>query len=223
MDGPTTFVACVGVAIAGIGLWITVPQGFRELQKQARDQRQAVVDRARQLLARLPWWDMPESYDVQPKDSSHGHVSEVVRVTTSKADANIWRSGTSAHERVERLHQMHIALISRVNELERDLREETAAAVGRERKARQEAVAEVELQVGEISRYVRAAQEGQVHVDALGIPVVFVGILFTGVPQVIALGGWASAAVVSGTGILFTSWRASKRNGEDGPETPGGV
>lgn len=214
---PATVVAACGVVVAGLGLWITVPAGFNELGRRGRERAREARELARRLLARLPWVDDPtKGVTLEVSAATSGAFAASASVSVS-ASGSSWSPGTSAHERVERLHGMHLQLARRVSDLDRQLREVVAEQVNEERAARVEAIAELRRQLDELAQALRAAEQAQVEVDALGVPVVLLGLVLTGIPRLVAFAGWASAVPLALVAVVVAvaSARAARQRHAD--------
>jgi hypothetical protein len=128
------------------------------------------------------------------------------------AEGWAWPAGAPADERLEALRQHLIEVEGRLNEVRRQLRDETHA--------REQSVAELERRIrGELEQLqqsIISRDQQSARIDARGLPVIAAGIVLSGLPDDLAgflypLGWlWVIITVVVSVGVSVSAWRDTR-------------
>lgn len=196
----------VGVGIAVVGLVVTAPSGTKKLFVSTWGWLQRRQGQVRHHLARL-----------LPFLRRDGTVQGTTAVGTAmatfggvaSAEGWAWSASSPADERIEALRKHLMEVEGRLNDVRRQLRDET--------RTREQSLAELErrirLELGQLQQSIISRDQQSARIDARGLPVVAAGIVLSGLPDELAgflypLGWlWVIIAVVLCVGATVSAWR----------------
>lgn len=168
----------IGVSVAFVGAVVVSPAGtallVRSLAAQVR--RRAEVVRGR-LGKWIPWFRRTHTLEVH--DAAHGHSAGSLSLSGTGRG---WQPDASPEEKIERLRQWFEELATRLQKTEQGIREE--------RDARSQAISEVTAELRAVSETLQAeiaaSETRSAMTDARALPVVGLGVVLSGIPEVFA-------------------------------------
>lgn len=169
----------VGVAIAVVGSVVVAPTGTVLLWRSATDW---MLQRKHQLCGQLARFLPFLRRDVTIHATSATGAASAFGSATVTVSARAWHPGAPVDERIEALRQHITEVEGQLNEVTRNLREETAS---RERLA-VELKRTLEEKTTELSRLDEEKERESAQIDARGLPVIGFGILLSGIPDELA-------------------------------------
>jgi hypothetical protein len=199
----------VGVGVAVVGLVVTAPSGTKKLVVSTWGWLQRRGNHMRHHLARL----LPF---LRRDGTMHGTTAVGSAVATSwaslSAEGWAWPAAAPADERIEALRKHVLEVEGRLNDVRRQLRDET--------RLREQSVADLErkvrVELEQLQQSIIIRDHQSATVDARGLPVVAAGIILSGLPEELAnflypLGWlWVIVAVGVSVGVTVSAWRDAR-------------
>jgi hypothetical protein len=169
----------VGVITAVIGLVVTAPSGTKKLLSSTWRWLRGLGHQMRHHLAQL----LP----FLRRDGRMQGISAVGSATATSwavlsAEGWAWPASAPADERIEALRKHVIEVEGRLNEVKRQLREETHV--------REQSIAELERRIRadleQLQQLIISRDQQSARIDARGLPVIAAGIVLSGIPDDLA-------------------------------------
>jgi hypothetical protein len=177
----------VGVLIAGLGAYATSPEGAKHLREWVSGWFVRTSRRALRPLSRvLPFGR--RRHTILPKRVAGS--STVSATLTMTASGWAWRPSAPVDVRIEALRAHLVEVEGRLNETVRKAAEEKAAY----EIAVQELLAKFEAEIERLDKLLEVRDREAARIDGRGLPLIFLGILLTAVPEYPTLFlpvGWA--------------------------------
>ena len=199
----------VGVGVAVVGLVVTAPSGTKKLFVSTSGWLQRRGNQVHHHLARLlPFLRR----DATLQGTSAVGTAMATFGAVASAEGWAWPAGSPADERIEALRKHLMEVEGRLNEVRRQLRDET--------RAREQSLTELErrirVELGQLQQSIISRDQQSARIDARGLPVVAAGIVLSGLPEELAgflypLGWlWVFVAVAMAVGVSVSAWRDAR-------------
>ena len=197
----------VGVLAAMVGAVIAAPSGARELVTSTWRWLQRRGNQVHHHLARLlPF--LRRDGTAQGTSAVGSAIATSWAVLTAEGWA--WPASAPTDERIEALRKHILEVEGRLNDVRRQLRDET--------RAREQSVAELErkirIEIEQLQQSIISRDRQSARIDARGLPVIAAGIFLSGVPDQLAhflypLGWlWVFIVVTVCMVVSISAWRA---------------